>query len=282
MSGPEGPTVREALVLGVLHGPAELMPISSSAHVTVVPYLLGWDYAAADPELRKAFEVALHAGTAVALLICLRDEVAATVQEMTPARAAQLIVASFPAALAGYTLQKPIEQRLGTPATIPLGMIAGALALAWGDRAPRERHRSEAGMRDALWLGIAQACALVPGISRGGATLTAARRRHFTRRDAHILSRHLALPVIAGASGLQTLRLLRHGVPPDTATPFLLGALASFGSTLLSMRVLRAVEREAPLTAYAAYRLLLAAAVLRLKRRRESGRAGGSPARGSG
>jgi undecaprenyl-diphosphatase len=91
-------TVPRAFALGALHGPAELMPISSSAHVTVVPYLLGWDdYIAADPELRKAFEVALHAGTAVALLIGLREEVAAELGDLSPAHLLRVVVASAPA-----------------------------------------------------------------------------------------------------------------------------------------------------------------------------------------
>src|SRR5579875_1424230 len=170
----ESLTAARALVLGALHGPAELLPISSSAHVTVVPYLLGWDYAEADPDLRKAFEVALHAGTALALLIGLRDEVESTLRGLTPSRAAQLVVASLPAALVGFTLETPIERALGTPETIPAGMVLGALALGWADRSARDRSSAEAGMRDALWLGIAQACALMPGVSRNGATLTAA------------------------------------------------------------------------------------------------------------
>ncbi len=260
-------TVKRALVLGALHGPAELMPISSSAHVTLVPYLLGWDYAEADADLRKAFEVALHAGTAVALLIGLRDEVSATVRGMNPSLAARLVVSSLPAALVGFTLEKPIERRLGTPATIPVGMITGALAMAWADRSPRERDSTEAGMADAVWIGLAQACALMPGVSRNGATLSAARRRRFKRVDANRLSRHVALPVIGGATGLKTLRLARRGLPEAMAGPFAAGAAASFASTLLSTRVLRAVERDVSLAPYVVYRLLMAAAVLRRARR---------------
>jgi undecaprenyl-diphosphatase len=256
-------TARRALTLGALHGPTELMPVSSSAHVTLVPFLLGWnDYLGADPDLRKAFEVALHAGTAVALLIGLRDEVSATVRGMTPAQAAQLVVSSAPAAVVGFTLEKPIERRLGTPATIPIGMIAGALALGWADRSPRERTSREAGMRDAVWLGIAQACALMPGVSRNGATLTAARRRRFARVDANRLSRHLALPVIGGATLLKSLRLARRGLPAGAALPFALGAAASFASTLVSTRVIRAVERDSSLAPYVVYRLALATVVL--------------------
>ncbi|MGH2910498.1 MAG: undecaprenyl-diphosphate phosphatase [Solirubrobacteraceae bacterium] len=275
MSGPEGPTVSQALALGALHGPSELMPISSSAHVTVVPYLLGWDYGEADPDLRKAFEVALHAGTALALLIGLRDEVEATIRSMTPSLAARLVVASIPAALVGFTLEQPIERRLGTPETIAAGMILGALAMGWADRSARDRHCTEAGMRDALWLGIAQACALVPGVSRNGATLTAARRRRFERVDANRLSRHVALPVIGGATALKALRLARRGLPDGMAVPFAAGAIASFCSTLASTRVLRAVERDAHLSPYVVYRLLIAGAVLRRARRVAAG-AGGS------
>jgi undecaprenyl-diphosphatase len=275
MPGPEGPTVSQAFALGALHGPSELMPISSSAHVTVVPYLLGWDYGEADPELRKAFEVALHAGAALALLIGLRDEVEATIRRMTPSLGARLVVASIPAALVGFTLEQPIERRLGTPETIAAGMILGALAMAWADRSAGDRRCTEAGMRDALWLGIAQACALMPGVSRNGATLTAARRRRFARVDANRLSRHVALPVIGGATALKALRLARRGLPDGMAVPFAAGAIASFGSTLVSTRVLRAVERDAPLSPYVVYRLLIAGAVLRRARRVAAG-AGGS------
>src|SRR4051794_27199135 len=100
-----GLPLRHALALGALLGPAELLPISSSAHTTLVPWLLGWPYGDLDPELRKAFEVALHAGTAVALLIGLRDEVAAAVSGFD-ARRAVLVVGSFlPPAIVGYTLE---------------------------------------------------------------------------------------------------------------------------------------------------------------------------------
>ena len=118
-------------------------------------------------------------------------------------------------------------------------------------------------MADAVWLGIAQACALMPGVSRNGATLTAARRRRFARVDANRLSRHIALPVIGGATGLKLLRLARRGLPSEFVTPFAVGAGASLVSTLLSTRVLRAVERDASLAPYVVYRLIVAGAVLR-------------------
>lgn len=261
----------EALVLGALHGPAELLPISSSGHITVLPWLLDWEYCDVDAELRKAFEVALHAGTAAALLITLRTEVSDALHGVS-LRLAELVVLSFvPPAIVGYTLERPIERHLGTPATIALGLVAGSVAMARADRAPQTRTSREAGAADALWLGIAQACALLPGVSRNGATLAAARRRGFTREDANRLSRHVALPVIAGATLLKTVRLVRRGLPPRSTMPIAVGAAASFASTLGSTWLIRQVERDRSLLPYAVYRLGLAAVILtRLAQRRQA------------
>jgi undecaprenyl-diphosphatase len=255
--------VSQALLLGAMHGPAELLPISSSGHVAVVPWLLRWDYADVDPELRKAFEVVLHAGTAAALLITLRHEVDEAVRAISPRLIWFLGLSFAPPAIVGYTLERQIERHLGTPATIALGLVCGSAAMAWSDRSPQRRTAADAGAGDALALGIAQACALVPGVSRNGATLAAARMRGFTREDANRLSRHVALPVIAGATLLKTVRLVRRGLPPKSALPFAVGATASFASTLGSTWLIRQVERDRSLLPYAAYRLGLAALVLR-------------------
>jgi undecaprenyl-diphosphatase len=267
MPAADGLSLPEALVLGALHGPAELLPISSSGHVTLIPWLLGWDYDRLDPELRKSFEVALHAGTAAALLITLRSEVRDAVEGMTP-RLAGLVVLSFaPPAVVGYKLERVIESRFGTPPTIAAGLICGSLVMALADRAPQARSSVQAGAGDALYLGVAQACALIPGVSRNGATLAAARLRRFTREDANRLSRHVALPVIAGATMLKGARLARRGLPRGTGLPFALGAGASFASTLGSTWLIRQVERDRSLLPYAAYRMALAVVVLRRLRR---------------
>jgi undecaprenyl-diphosphatase len=256
------------VVLGVLHGPAELLPISSSGHVAVVPWLLGWEYDRLDPELRKSFEVALHAGTAAALLITLRAEVGDAVRVMSP-RLIRLIVLSFaPPAIVGYKLERVIERGFGTPPTVVAGLLSGSLVMAWADRRPQTRRSRQADSVDALWLGLAQACALIPGISRNGATLAAARLRRFTREDANRLSRHVALPVIAGATVLKSVRLARRGLPADTGVPIAAGATASFVSTLGSTWLISQVERDRSLLPYAAYRTILAAAVLRRLRAR--------------
>lgn len=260
----------DAAALGVLHGPAELLPISSSGHVTLIPWLLRRPYATAlDPELRKAFEVALHAGTAAALLVALRDEVGEAARGLD-ARRVVLVVGSFvPPAVFGYRLERPIEERLGTPPTIAVGLVLGSAAMALADlRGRSDRRREDATWVDALLLGVGQACALVPGASRNGMTLAVARARGFGREDANVLSRHVALPVIVGASLLKGVRLARRGVPPGFAARAGLGAAASFASTLASVKLIRQVERDRSLLPYAAYRTLLAGIVVATNRRR--------------
>jgi undecaprenyl-diphosphatase len=181
---------REALALGLLHGPVELVPVSSSGHVAALPWLLGWEVAGWEAERRKELEVALHAGTLAALLIMARPR---------RPRPALLAAAALPPGIAGLALERRIEQRLGTPPTLAAGLLAGGLALVLADRAPVTRAAENAGWPDGAWLGLAQATALIPGVSRSGATVAAARVRGFSREDASRLSWEVALPVLAGA-----------------------------------------------------------------------------------
>ncbi len=252
-----------ALALGMLHGPAELLPISSSGHIELVPWLLGWDGVSDDPEVRKAFEVALHAGTAAALVVMLRDEVIAAARDVSAESAAVVALSLLPPVIVGFALERPIERHLGGPGTIAAGLIAGGVALAWADRGAQERNFDDAAPVDGLWLGIAQACALFPGVSRNGATLTAARLRRFARVDAERLSRHVALPVIGGATALKCLRLWQRGLPEGSGGALAVGAVASFASTLGATPLIELVERDRPLWPFAAYRVGLGAVALR-------------------
>jgi undecaprenyl-diphosphatase len=255
---------RDAVALGLLHGPAELLPISSSGHVALVPWLLGWPYAELDAELRKAFEVALHAGTVAALLVGLRGEVADAARALDRRGLRVLALSALAPAVAGLALERPIERRLGSPGCVAAGLVAGSVAMAAADARGRgTRRHADAGDGDGLALGLAQACALLPGISRNGATLTAARARGFTRTDASLLSRHAALPVIAGATGLKAVRLLRDGLPAGARRGFAAGIGASFAATSAALPLVHAVERERSLVGFAAYRIALAAVVLR-------------------
>jgi undecaprenyl-diphosphatase len=264
----------ESVALGLLHGPVELVPVSSSGHVAALPWLLRWEVAGWDGARRKELQVALHAGTAAALLLVAR-----------PARVRSwLLAAAFgPPAVVGFVLERRIEARLGTPATLAGGLLAGALALVLADRTRAVRDDGDAELTDGLALGIAQAAALIPGVSRSGATLAAARARGFDRASASRLSWEVALPVLVGASALKGWRVAwsaRRAAAspaagsPDVATspaarvrPLALGAGAAFCSTLATAR-LAGIERRGPLWPWAAWRVVLAGAILAVRHNR--------------
>ncbi len=259
---------RRAVALGIVQGPAELLPVSSSAHIVLVPWLAGWDWEEIDPEVRKSFEVALHAGAAAALLIGQRRVIAEELRAFDARRGVVLALSFVPAAVVGYTLERPIERRLGGPRATAIGLLAGAAGMLLADARPGGRGRGDANWRDGLALGIAQAAALAPGVSRNGATLTAARWRGFSREQANLLSRTVALPIIVGATVLKGGRLAQRGTSPGLHRTLALGVAASFASTLASQRLIRLVERDRALWPYAAYRTGLAAAVLAKLQRR--------------
>jgi undecaprenyl-diphosphatase len=255
----------------MVQGPAELLPVSSSAHLSLIPWLAGWRWDQLDPESRKSFEVVLHAGAAAALLIGQRRVIAEELRQFDARRGAVVALSFVPPAIVGYRFERQIERRLGGPGATALGLIAGALAMTLADRRPQRRGRGEATPFDGLALGLGQAAALAPGVSRNGATLAAARWRCFDREHANLLSRTVALPVIVGATALKAVRLKRRGVESGVGGAMATGVAASFGSTLASQKLITLVERDRALWPYAAYRVALAAAVL-LKLRREQRR----------
>lgn len=252
---------REALALGLLHGPVELVPVSSSAHVAALPWLLGWEVDGWSPAARKELEVALHAGTGAALALLTARERRSSGPQLPPRRPSWWAAALAPAAIAGLALEAPIEERVRGPRVLAGGLIAGGAALAIGDRTQQRRPASAARRRDALWLGLAQACALVPGVSRSGATLAAARARGFTRPAASRLSWEVGLPVLLGAGGLKGIRVLAAGSRRSRGGALGAAAVAAFGSTLATAGTL-GVERRAPLWRWAAWRAGLAASIL--------------------
>jgi undecaprenyl-diphosphatase len=236
-------SVGQAIALGALHGPAELLPVSSSAHVA----LLGPRSLA--PELEKAFEVALHTGTLAGLAVLIPWP-----------RPAFALLATAPAAIVGLTLEKPIERRLGGPVATAVGLVAGSVAMVAADRvSPATRSAEDATLGDALVLGAAQACALWPGVSRLGLTLAAARRRGFSRDAAFTLARSIGLPIVAGATVLKGVRLAQSPPPRSLRAPFAAGMAAALASTLAAAP-LRRVTSVAP---WAAERIVLAGLAVR-------------------
>ena len=226
-----------------------------------VPWLAGWDWEQLDPEVRKSFEVALHGGAAAALLIG---------QRRTIRRGAALLRRA-----AGAGARRSPSCRPPRSATCSSGRSSGVWAgrgrrrpgcwrerrRCWSPtRGRSERGRGDATPADGLALGVAQAAALAPGVSRNGVTLAAARWRRFSRDQANLLSRTIALPIIVGATVLKGERLRRRGAPPGLRRSLAIGVGASFASTLASQRLIGLVERDRALWPYAAYRAALAAA----------------------
>jgi undecaprenyl-diphosphatase len=258
-SAENAPSLRHAVALGLLQGPTELLPISSSAHTTLIPWLAGWPYARMEGERRKSFEVALHTGAGLALAIHMRRELAQELGRLDTRRASVIVLALAPPAIAGYALGRPIERRLGGPRSIAAGLLGGAIARASADTRARDRAREDATAADGLALGLAQATALIPGVSRNGATLTVARARGFARDAAQALSWHAGLPVMLGASVLKGVRMRGAGVAREQRVALAVGGASAFLSTLASAAAMRRLGREErSLLPYAIYRCLLA------------------------
>lgn len=256
-------TPRDALLLGAVQGPSELLPVSSSAHIALLADVLGGAGAqAAEAELRDSLEVALHAGTAAALLIAGRGELSRTVRELNGARLVVGILALAPAALVGYLLERGPDARRGGPRAIAAGLLLGAAAMALADTKPQTRTLAQVMPYDGLLLGAAQAAALLPGVSRNGATLTAARARGFKRDDAQALSWRVGLPVILGAAALKTYRLAQRGVTAEVLRVLTVGAGAAFLSTLAGAPLIGPGRRGRRLVPFALYRIGVAVAAM--------------------
>lgn len=258
--------IRHAVALGAIQGPTELLPISSSAHLAVIPALLGWPYRRLDPHTRKAFEVALHAGTAVALVLVLRNDVVQAARQLDGSRVLAAALALAPPATAGILFEHTIEERLGAPQCVAGVQVAAALLLAVADRRPADRGYAGARPLDHLLLGLAQAAALVPGVSRNGATLTVARLRRVDRAGANRLSRAAALPVLVAAGALKGTRLARRGMPAGLRRPFMAGFGAAVLSTVAAKRLLERFEPPSSYAPLAGYRLAFGLLAMRSRR----------------
>jgi undecaprenyl-diphosphatase len=244
----------ETVALGLLQGPAELLPISSSAHVELLPWLLGWEIASLDGARRKEVGVALHAGTAVTLAVRRRV-----------LRLPLLVAATVPPALAALMLEDVVERHLGTPRAMAAGLLAGSAALVASDRVAGTRAAGDARLADGLWLGLAQTAALVPGVSRAGATRSISRARGFTQPAAVELSAEVALPIMVGATVLKGVRLAQRRPPRQAVVALGAGAATAALSTAAALRAQRRVS--APPAVWAVYRAVLAGVVIAADRR---------------
>ncbi len=224
-----------AVILGLVQGLSEFLPISSSGHLLLVPWLFDWhdfDNAA----IEKAFDVALHLGTLAAvvgyfrreLVVYVREGVRLLVRRERPVNAEGrlawlLVLSSLPAAVAGALFEKTIDNRLGTPGLIAVSLIVFGVLLAIADRRDGQRSLADYQGDDALKIGAAQVLALNPGTSRSGITMTAARFLGLSRDAAARASFLMAIPVTAGAVAYKLLKLVSDGIPTGLGVPMIVG-----------------------------------------------------------
>jgi len=263
-----------AIVLGLVQGLSEFLPISSSGHLLLVPWLFGWDdFDSA--EVEKAFDVALHLGTVVAAIFYFRKDLVVYVREglglvirrerpTTPeGRLAWLLVLStVPAAAAGALLESWIDEKLGKPVIIAISLIVFGLALAWADRSTGQRKVEGYGVRDAVLVGAAQALALNPGTSRSGITMTAARRLGFDRDAAARLSFLMMIPVTGGAIVFKMAKLASDGIPDGLLVPMIVGIITSGISGWVAVWGTLRLVRTRSFNPFVIYRLGLGLLVL--------------------
>jgi undecaprenyl-diphosphatase len=259
-------TIFQALVLGTLQGLSEFLPISSSAHLSLAPWLFGW------PAPGLSFDVALHLGTLVAVLwyfwrewvaltrAALRLLVTRRIETPEEKRVLLLVVATVPAALAGLLLEEYAETVFRAPIITAIALIAMGVLLWAVDRwLPQRRPLDDLRWRDAALIGVAQAMALIPGVSRSGATITAGRAAALDRQSAAVFSFLMSMPIITAAAVLKVPDAVRE---QGISAPLVAGILASAASGWLAIAVLlRYVSRNA-YTLFAVYRVALGVFVI--------------------
>jgi undecaprenyl-diphosphatase len=265
----------QALVLGLVQGATELLPISSSGHLILVPWLADWTYLEQNDEFNQTFDVALHLGTLIAVVgYFWRDlgrYIAAwfgSVSRRSVAGADErvawfLFVATIPAVIVGGAGERFIAEHLGEPWQIAILLPVFAVVLWIADQRPTRRHIDSLGIRDAVIIGTAQAAALAPGVSRSGITISAARFLGLDRDAAARVSFLLLVPVTLGAVLFKgTTDVLLGDLPAGWEGPFVVGVLAAAASGLVAIVFLLGFIRRHTYTPFVVYRLIVAAIVL--------------------
>ena len=265
----------QAFVLGAVQGFTELLPISSSGHLILVPWIADWTYLEEHPDFHKTFDVSLHVGTLVAVVAYfwhelvdlvrawLRSVRARAVRDTDERVAWIVIIATIPAVIVGAAASDVIERRLGEPWQIAVFLAVGALVLFAVDRLPTDRALGNLTFRNALFLGLAQTLALAPGVSRSGIVISAGRLLRLNRDAAARISFFLLVPVVFGAAVYQGMKdVLLADLPPGTGGPFVVGMLTAAVTGLAAIWVLLDYVRRHTYTVFVVYRLVLAALIL--------------------
>ena len=267
-------SIFHAIVLGLVQGLTEFLPISSSGHLILAPWLFGWnDFN--DIEIQRAFDAALHLGTLVAVLFYLRADLIPYVREgikvvvapkkankVVGRRAWMFVLSAVPAGIAGAIAENWITEKLGTPALIAISLMLFGVVLVWADRQTGTRDLDSFSTRDALLIGAAQVLALNPGTSRSVITITAARTFGFSRDAAARVSFLMSVPVIGGAVLLKLTKLAKDGIPEGLLTPMIVGIVAAGISGWIAMWGMIRLLRSRSFTPFVMYRFVVGISVL--------------------
>ena len=268
-------SILQAILLGIVQGLTEFLPVSSSGHLILVPWAFNWHFFLENPELNKTFDVALHLGTFVAVVVYYWRELLrllrgffrtlATRRIRTPEErlAWLLLLSTVPAGIVGVSLEDVIVNRLGEPYLIGLMMIVfGVVMWVVDSHARLDRPLEKLGWKGALAIGVAQAAALAPGVSRSGITMVTGLLLGFDRESAARFSFLMSVPVIGGASLYSGLGVARDGLPAGTAVPFVAGMAAAAVSGFAAIWFLLAYLRRHDFKPFVFYRFAVGAGVL--------------------
>jgi undecaprenyl-diphosphatase len=259
-----------SIFLGIVQGLAEYLPISSSGHLILVPWLFGWDDFAGNESLEKTFDVALHLGTLAGAVMYFRSDIRRLVRaaildpKRKDGRLAWLIALSaVPAAITGALFADTIEERTDQIGTIAVMLILGAFALAWADGALGKRTVDQITTRDSLIMGIGQALALQPGVSRSGATMTIGRFLGLGRDAAARFAFLMSLPITAGALLYKAIDVRGDGgIPEDMHGAFIAGILSSAVTGYIAVWGTLKLVRSRSFAPFVLYRIVLGVVVL--------------------
>lgn len=256
------------ILLGLLQGATEFLPVSSSGHLVLAEAFFHIQ------EASMAFDVSLHMGTLLAILVYFRKEFLALFRAMLrPDRSDEivranqhlsllLIVATIPAAVVGKLFGDEIEANLRQPEVVASTLAGLGLILLWAEKiGSRQRTFRELSLVDAIVIGLAQMCALVPGVSRSGITMTLGLFRNLDRPAAARFSFLMSAPIIAGAGILNLIKILKQGFPPGQEAFFLFGFLSSAISGYLFIAFLMRYIQTRSFAVFAYYRIMLAGIV---------------------
>jgi len=272
--------ILHAIILGLTQGLSEFLPISSSGHLLLVPWVFGWhDFVGpGGKDLEKAFDVALHVGTVLAVLAYFRRDLALLAQaglRSIRRRAVEtaeerlvwlLLLSAVPGAITGALLDNVITEHLGAKWLIGTMLVVFGIVLFVADRCPASRPEGEFATRDAVLMGVAQAVALQPGVSRSGVTMSTARWLRFDRDATARLSFLMSIPITGGAVvyKLGKLFVLGGGIPDGFGGAFLVGIVVSGVSGFVAVAFLIRLLRTRTFTPFVAYRVVAGLAVVAL------------------